>query len=76
VKVLRLVLLGFAIWSVSLLWPGLNQALTSPAMIGLLLSLSAIALAYILIQHLYHHHDESGTAKDHPSTPIPAVLTR
>jgi hypothetical protein len=76
VKVLRLVLLGLAIWAISLLWPELNQVFTSPAMIGLLLSLSLIAVAYILIQHLYHYHDESGTAEDHPSTPIPAVLTR
>jgi hypothetical protein len=76
VKALRFFPLGFAIWAVSLLWPEVNQAFTSPTIIGLILSLSAIALAYILIQYLHHDRDESDTAKDHPSTPIPAVLTR
>lgn len=74
-KVLRLVFLGPAIWAVSLLWPELNRVLSPPVMIGLLLSLSAISLAYILIQYLYHHHDGNGIATDHPSTPIPAVST-
>lgn len=74
-KGLKLVGLGIAIWGLSLLWPEINLVLT-PLMIGLVLGLGAITLAYVLVQRLDHGHNGDSAGQDHPSHPIPVALPR
>jgi hypothetical protein len=75
-KVLRLAGLGVVIWGLSLLWPGVNQLLTPPLMIGLILGLGASALAYGLIQRLDYHHNDNSAGQDHSSCPVPLAVSR
>lgn len=73
-KVLRAIFLGIAIWSLSLIWPEINQGLTDEIMTRLVLVLATIASIYVLIQHLdwFHHHHGSG--QDHPVHPLPMIV--
>jgi hypothetical protein len=75
-NVIRIVGLGIAIWGLSLIWPQVNQVLTSPAMMGGMLGLGAAAIGYTLIQHLDYHHNDDSAGQDHPSRPVPMTATR
>ncbi len=75
-RVLKLVSLGIAVWGLSLAWPEVNQVLTPSVMIGLALGLGAAALVYGLSQRSGHSHRGDSAGQDHPSHPIPAVVTR
>ena len=75
-KVLRFVSVGIFIWGLSLSWPEVYQLLTPPVMIGMILGLGASALAYKIVQRFDYRHSDNGTNQDHPSRPIPVVMTR
>jgi hypothetical protein len=51
-KVLKIIGLGVAIWSLSLFWPDLNLGLTPLVMTRLALGLGLVSLAYLLGQYL------------------------
>jgi hypothetical protein len=75
-RALKLVGLGIALWGSSMLWPEVNLALTPPVIMGLVLGLGAATLAYVLSQRLDGRHSGDGAGQDHPSQPIPVVVTR
>lgn len=75
-KVLKLAGLGIVIWGLSLLWPEVNQVLTPSVAIGMTLGLGLAALAYVLLQRLDPRHTDDEAGQDHPSRPIPVVVTR
>lgn len=75
-RVLRLVGLGIVIWSLSLLWPQVNQLLTSSVVIGLVFGLGAVTLAYVLVRRFNHDYQDNGTGQDHSTHPVPAAVTR
>jgi hypothetical protein len=74
-KGLKLIGLGIVIWGLGLLWPDeVNQVLTLPVMIRLMLGLGVMVLvAYVFDQHLgqSRHHKRDGAGQDHSSRPIP-----
>lgn len=75
-KGLKIVGLGIAIWALSLLWPEINQLLSSKVLAGLGVSLSAFILIYEFSHHfLKRRHDlnNGGNRNDHPSRPLPPV---
>lgn len=45
-KMLKWIGWGLGIWGIGLFWPEVNQSLSTPAMLGLVLALGAIILAY------------------------------
>lgn len=54
-ELLKMVVLGMALWSLSLVWPEINGVLTPRVTLGLLAGLGAAAgLAHILSQHPNH----------------------
>jgi len=75
-KLLKLAGLGITTWSLSLIWPQVNQVLTPPVMIGIALGLGVLAIGYLLMQRLDFHHDHNSTGQDQPSHPMPVALTR
>jgi uncharacterized protein (DUF2062 family) len=75
-RVLRFVGLGFIIWELSLLWPQVNQFLTSSVMIGLVFGLGAVTLAYVLVRRFNHDYQDNSAGQDHPTHPMPAAVTR
>ena len=76
-RLLRFVGLGIVIWGLSLLWPQVNQALTPPVMMGVILGLGAATLAYVLIQRINHDDHHSSTAgQDQSTRPIPMTVVR
>ena len=75
-KVLRLVGVGSLIWGLSWLWPEVNQVLTASVMMGLMVGLGAVTLAYVVISRLDHSDDSRNTGQDHPTRPIPVAATR
>jgi 4-hydroxybenzoate polyprenyltransferase len=75
-KALRLAGVGTAIWGLSWVWPEVNHVLTPSVMIGLILGLGAVTLAYVLIRRLDRHLDSHNAGQDHPSRPLPVAATR
>jgi hypothetical protein len=55
-KLWKCIVLGIGLWGVSLIWPDINQALTSEITIKLVLGLGTIWLIYELEQSITHHH--------------------
>jgi hypothetical protein len=47
-KTLKILVLGIVIWSMSLMWPEINQVLTGAVEIGLIFGLIALVLLYII----------------------------
>jgi len=47
-KSLKILSVGLALWGITLLWPEVNLLLTPPAMIALVIGLSAVSFAYFL----------------------------
>jgi hypothetical protein len=80
-KMLKWVGLGLVIWSLSLLWPEINLILTPPVMIGLVLALAALILAYGLgyyhsqIDHHLQHCQNQDKQKQssRPTRPVPPL---
>jgi hypothetical protein len=52
-KTLKILVLGIVIWSMSLLWPEVNQVLTVAVEIGLLFGLIALVLLYVIWKQGY-----------------------
>lgn len=74
-RVLRFVGLGIVIWSLSLLWPQVNQ-LTSSVVIGLVFGLGSVTLAYVLVRRFNHDYQDNSAGQDHSTHPMPATVTR
>ena len=76
-KALKIISLGIAIWGLSLIWPEINQSLTGPVTINLIIGLGIVILAYVIAQHLdwYHNHHNPGqdnrSRPNHSSRPVP-----
>jgi|GEM_PF-1901839 len=78
-NLLKWLILGIAIWSITLVWPEINLILTLPIMVGLVLALTAIILAYGL--GYYHSRMDQNKApcrdqgkpkhSSRPSRPVP-----
>lgn len=73
--------LGVVIWSMTLVWPEINLALTLPVIVGLIVALTAIILAYVL-GYYYSQVDQSKTPgrdegkpkhSSRPSRPVPPL---
>jgi hypothetical protein len=72
-KVLRLVGLGIAIWTLSLVWTEVNLILTPSMMVGLVLGLGAVAVIYRLSQRRCPQDTDYTTRHTHPTRPIPVL---
>lgn len=80
-NILKWLGLGVVIWSMTLVWPEINLALTLPVIMGLIVALTAIILAYVL--GYYHSQvDQSKTPcrdegkpkhSSRPSRPVPPL---
>jgi hypothetical protein len=75
-KALKLAGLGFAIWTLSLVWPEINQILGPMVMTGTMLALGMVTVVYALIKHFGNGQPGQYSDQDHPSRPMPAVATR
>lgn len=75
-RVLRFFGLGIVIWSLILLWPQVNQLLTSSAVIGLVFGLGAVTLAYVSVRRFNHDYQDNSAGQDHSTHPMPAAVTR
>ena len=84
-KGIRIALLGIGLWSPSLLWPGVYEALTFPVMIGLGLGLGLGALmVFIGMQQLSQPQNRgaprTGAGRrpesDYPTCPTPLAVSR
>jgi hypothetical protein len=51
-KWLKIIGLGVAMWGLSLIWLQVNELLTSPVVLGLIIGLAIMAPAYLLGQHI------------------------
>jgi hypothetical protein len=74
-KALKLVGLGFAIWTLSLVWPEINQILGATFMIEMALALGMIAVVYALVRRFGHSQPGHHSGQDHSTRPIPMVAT-
>lgn len=74
-KALKLAGLGFAIWTLSLAWPEINQILGPMLMIGMMLALGTVTAAYALVRHFGNSQPGHHSDQDHPTRPMPAVAT-
>jgi hypothetical protein len=63
-KTVKIIAIGLGIWSISLLWPQVNEWLTLEIQLGLALGLSSILLLYEIWKK--HHRAHSG--RNHPTT--------
>jgi hypothetical protein len=62
-KTVKIIAIGLGIWSVSLLWPQVNEWLTPESQLGLALGLGSIVLLYAIWKK--HHKARSG--QNHPT---------
>lgn len=53
-ELLKIIVLGMAIWGLSLVWPEINGVFTPRVALGLIAGLGAAGLAHILSQHPNH----------------------
>lgn len=72
-KLLKIIVLGMAIWGLSLMWPEINGVLTPQATLGLIAGLGAAGLAHILSQQSKHRPSQHQVRRDHSSRPTLAV---
>lgn len=75
-RVLRFVGLGIVVWSLSLLWPQVNQLLTLPIVSGIGLGLGTVAFGYIIVRYFDHDQGDNGASQDHSSRPFVVTATR
>jgi hypothetical protein len=75
-KAFKLASLGILIWGLGLVWPQVNQVLTVPLMLGLILGLTVAVLVQVLVVRIGYGHSRNGAGQDHPSRPLPVVVTR
>lgn len=75
-ELLKIIGLGMAIWSLSLVWPEINGVLTPRVTLGLMAGLGAAGLAHILSQHSNHRPRQPQARRDHSSRPTLAVRPR
>ena len=62
---IRIIAVGLGVWAVSLIWPGINQAVSQESMIALALALGTISVIYAWNRH--HTHSTPPTPpKTHP----------
>jgi len=57
-KMLKIIGVGLSVWSMSLLWPQINERLSLALQVGLLLGLGGIILLYEMWRK--HHQAQSG----------------
>jgi hypothetical protein len=74
-KALKLAGLGFAIWTLSLMWPEINQILGPTLMIGMTLALGIIAVVYALVRRFGNRQSGHHSGQDHSTRPIPMIAT-
>lgn len=72
-KLLKIIVLGMAIWGLSLMWPEINGVLTPQATLGLIAGLGAAGLAHILSQQSKHRPSQHQVRRDYSSRPTLAV---
>ena len=84
-KWIRIALLGIGLWSPSLLWPGVYEALTFPMMIGLGLGLGLGALMVFIGMQQISQSQNRGAPRtgagrrpefDYPTYPAPVIVPR
>lgn len=75
-ELVKIIVLGMALWGLSLVWPEINGVLTPRVTLGLMAGLGAAGLAYILSQHPNHHPRQHQARRDHSSRPTLAVRSR
>ena len=66
-KWLKIIALGIIGWSLSLIWPDVNNLLTVEVMTGLVLGLGGLVLIYVTQkywEHLKQHHNSNGTGQN------------
>jgi hypothetical protein len=68
-KWLKMIGLGIVVWSLSLVWPEINNVVTWEVMLFLALALAGLVLAYALQQYLKHHHRGNGHGQNHHHLP-------
>ena len=71
-RVLISISLGIAIWSLSLLWPEINEFPLWPVGVGVILVVGVIAI-FFLEESLKTRHN--GRGSNHPSQPIPVTVS-
>ena len=59
-QTMKITTAGLGIWMMSLLWPGINQAVSQEAMIALALGLGTVSLVYAW--NRYHTHSTPPTS--------------
>jgi hypothetical protein len=74
-KALKLIGLGFAIWTLSLVWPEINQILGATFMTGMALALGMIAVLYAVVRRFGRSQSRHHSGQDHSTRPIPMVAT-
>lgn len=70
-KVGRIIGLGLVIWTLSLIWPELNDWLTQALILKLIVGLGTGLLVFDLLEYFGQPHDHHGSTHPHDSTPIP-----
>lgn len=61
---------GLGLWSIGLFWPGINQMLSWPVLVGFVIGLNVLAIQLIANYRLRKGHNGTGTGHPPSSRPI------
>lgn len=75
-KMVKIISLGAVIWSLSLLWPEINQVANDSVLISLGLVLCLVMLIYNLVQSLHRRDNHHRPGRHHLIRPASKVLPR